>query len=589
MYEHVPTTIRDMIGTNKKNAAVKEKVDRLFTDVKRNIGRNSERDFIRMSNRSGFFNLSKVNASERHGNFFALTLLMHTTYGKALLEPHFEKHGVIFDEMRETAMLLLAWDRFLLDFNERFELKMAYKATLVLMRRIKRHFPRAKRAKSKEDGEGKEGWHISKYHALLYLLTNMEKFGCAKVYHGSAAEKNHKWFVKKMAALTQMRLDSFAEQVAKNYYEFELFKMAYKHEEHNCMPKSYTNAYRYEKTTDARQDYQDLDELSDYSSNDEGIDGAFLRTDEASCRGSFTLVISTNGRHQVRSSFTWKDDEKQKLSSQYKPNPIIAKSLGIIAIRHAQIMRVSVTQHFCVECFTEASIPLKSGEETKNHLFRCTPRYHGSEWYDFAMVKLPKTKEKPNGDCCAARIISFLRYPEKTSLTFKKVECQSLTSEEAKSTRDDTMYALIQCEVGHLKYDYLSKDFVKKIILGPSDQLFIIPISSIVGPLLCIPNILDEDVVSNDQYLVAMAYHKWGKYFINFSKTVKEKYGDNELSDDEINSCFLQESDDSDVEKESSRDEENDDASSNKDVDDMDDEYDDDTDDEYDDLARDYW
>ncbi len=89
-----------------------------------------------------------MNASERHGNFFALTMLMHTTYGRTLLEPHFNKHDISFGDMRETSMLLLAWDKFLLDFNERMHVDMAYKATLVLMRRIKRHFPRANRAKS---------------------------------------------------------------------------------------------------------------------------------------------------------------------------------------------------------------------------------------------------------------------------------------------------------------------------------------------------------------------------------------------------------------------------------------------------------
>ena len=134
MYEHIPTTVRDIIGTNMKNQAVKEKVDNLFTDVKNNINRNSERDTLRMSNQSGFFNLKKVNASERHGNFFALTMLMHTTYGQNLLEPEFNKHGIDFEDMQKTAMLLLAWDRFLLDFNERMHHEMAYKATLVLMR-----------------------------------------------------------------------------------------------------------------------------------------------------------------------------------------------------------------------------------------------------------------------------------------------------------------------------------------------------------------------------------------------------------------------------------------------------------------------
>ena len=107
--------------------------------------------------------------------------------------------------------------------------------------------------------------------------------------------------------------------------------------------------------------------------------------------------------------------------------------------------------------------------------------FYGSEWYDFAMIRLPKTKEMPNGDVCAARIISFLQYKDKSSLTFKKVECMELNVDQVRTTEDDTMYALVQCEEGYLKYDYLAKHFVKRIKLGPMDQLYIIPITSIVG------------------------------------------------------------------------------------------------------------
>ena len=561
MYEHIPTTIRDIIGTNNKNQAVKESVDHLFTDVKSNLNRNSERDILRMSNRSGFFNLKKVNASERHGNFFALTLLMHTTHGANILKPEFEKHGINYEEMRETAALLLAWDRFILDYNERFQHDMAYKATLVLMRRIKRHFPRAKRAKSKEDGDGKMGWHIVKYHALLLLLANCRKFGCAGVFHGSASEKNHKYFVKRMASQTQMRLDSFATQVATNYYEYELFRLAYKYERHNCMPRNFVNSYDTEKTNDSRQDHDDLDNLSDCSSNDEGIDKSFERSKEARCRGSFTLEIKTNTRHHITSKFCWKYEEKQKLNNLHQPNPIIAKSLGLIAIRYAQTMKLSKNQTFMVECFTEVNVPIRSGGTTKDVLFRCSPLLHNSEWYDFAMIKLPMTKEKPNGDVCAARLISFLQYTEKSSLTFKKVECMNLNADEVRDTVDDTMYALVQCEVGNLKYEYIERHFVKKILLGPKDSLYIVPISSIVGKLLVIPNILDEGKVSEDQFLVAMGHHKWGKYFVNFSKEIDETYGENELSDEEDNLSDDEESNQSGSSESNDEDEESDEQS----------------------------
>jgi hypothetical protein len=60
---------------------------------------------------------------------------MQTTYGRTLLEPHFDKHSISFEDMRETFMFLLAWDKFLLHFNESVHVDMAYNfsATLVLL------------------------------------------------------------------------------------------------------------------------------------------------------------------------------------------------------------------------------------------------------------------------------------------------------------------------------------------------------------------------------------------------------------------------------------------------------------------------
>jgi hypothetical protein len=57
-----------------------------------------------------------------------------------------------------------------------------------------------------------------------------------------------------MAMMTQGRLDSFAVQVATNYYECELFKLAYRNVKQLCV---ITKKHDYEnvETTDERQSY----------------------------------------------------------------------------------------------------------------------------------------------------------------------------------------------------------------------------------------------------------------------------------------------------------------------------------------------
>ena len=94
------------------------------------------------------------------------------------------------------------------------------------------------------------------------MVSNCLKFGSAKVCHGSAGEKNHKWFMKRMDAMTQMRLDLFASQVAKNYYEHELFKLAYRHVEEHCVKNLNVNTYDYgAKTCSQRKNYDDVKDM----------------------------------------------------------------------------------------------------------------------------------------------------------------------------------------------------------------------------------------------------------------------------------------------------------------------------------------
>jgi hypothetical protein len=142
LFDYGLQSIPDIIGPRKTNEVTKHVIDILFSDVKLFIERNSERDMKRMANRLGFFNLTKMNASERHGNFCTFTVLMHTRYGKKMLKPCFiKKKGVDYNQTKETCMLLLLWARFLMDFNERHFYTDALQATYELMAMINKHLP----------------------------------------------------------------------------------------------------------------------------------------------------------------------------------------------------------------------------------------------------------------------------------------------------------------------------------------------------------------------------------------------------------------------------------------------------------------
>ena len=511
IYERILFAIRDVMGTNKKNSADKESVDKLFEDMKLFIERNSERDVIRMSNRRGFFNLSMVNASERHGNFFGLVMVMQTTVGRSIMKPLFEKKGIHYDSMLETCLLVLSWDQFLQDFNERFQMEDAKSATLAMMQRIQDHFPRERKKKTKEE-DGSHGWHIVKYH-IMSMMTGLNlKFGCAKVTHGSAGEKNHKWFVKRMAMMTQGRLDSFAVQVATNYYECELFKLAYRNVKQLCV---ITKKHDYEnvETTDERQCYLDIEDaleiLPEHLTLNSGVEG----------RGACNLQIKIDARGRKTCTFRWHDSNKNHLQDIFSPHPHLIHGLGESSLAYCKKLGITSKRKFDVKMFTEAKVTCQSG---RPYLFRCSPSMNNSEWYDWAMFRDPSSENEYGQGSFLGRILGFVQFLGKGSLTYNHVQIQRKTADTIKELSDDTMYVVVHAETGYTKYDHLQKTFIKRIQLEDNNGIWILPAkASILGPALVIPDMEDLSNASSTDFIAVMGRHKWGSYFHGYSKKLR--------------------------------------------------------------------
>jgi hypothetical protein len=61
-----------------------------------------------MSSENSFFNVTSLTNDEIRGNFLGLVVLMHTTYGEALLHPCLEKIAINYEDMLETCCLVLS-------------------------------------------------------------------------------------------------------------------------------------------------------------------------------------------------------------------------------------------------------------------------------------------------------------------------------------------------------------------------------------------------------------------------------------------------------------------------------------------------
>ena len=138
----------------------------------------------------------------------AFLIIMHTTYVESLLQPCFEREEIEYNEAYETLLQLLSWDKFLQGFNERWQVENAEPATWELMLQTHQTFPRHLKGKHRRGDWKLDGWHIVKFHTWSIMTSICLKFGCVKVTHCSAGEKNQKWCVNRMGTnMIQMRLD----------------------------------------------------------------------------------------------------------------------------------------------------------------------------------------------------------------------------------------------------------------------------------------------------------------------------------------------------------------------------------------------
>jgi hypothetical protein len=88
--------------------------------------------------------------------------------------------------------------------------------------------------------------------------------------------------------------------------------------------------------------------------------------------------------------------------------------------------------------------------------------------------------------------MGFFRYKSLEAFSFKKIEVDLLDHEQAQVTTDDTLYVILQCEEGYMTYKHIENNFLRKIKIQNTSELYIYPAGCIVGPLLAVPNIVDQ-------------------------------------------------------------------------------------------------
>ena len=519
MHKYLIFGIKDVVGENSKNSKRKGLINNLFADVKHALSKNAERDISRTSNRNGVFDVTSLTGEEIRGNFFGLTVMMHTTYGDELFRSCFESKSIDFDEMKKTCLLVLAWERFFMDFNKRSDIELAEQATWDIQDRIQRHIPRDVREKSKS-GPGSRGWHIVKYHAMSFIASLNLKFGCAKVFDSSANEKNHKKMVKHHKRRTQMIASKFAGQVGDSDFERLLVDRVYE----LCKPwcrKDHDPVMSGVITSMERQIY---DERLD---DEAGVLPDFEDDEIVRIGGQFNLNVDIDASRRISYSTRWKCCHKRRLNIQ--PNVMLASTIARYSMKYSSNANAPAVSSIKLDCYTTARIG--------KHTYRATPMWKGEEWYDWISVRFPDSQGEGLSVNCIGRLLGFVRYKTKDSLTYKKMELDKLSLQQARELEDDTLYIIVHCQTSIFKFQHLQKTFIRRYELTDIADTYMLPACMINGPLLCIPNFLSEDTVSTDQFLAILPRHKMGYFFKHYMTDLdaQHKEDHSQQSDDSIN------------------------------------------------------
>jgi hypothetical protein len=185
-------------------------------------------------------------------------------------------------------------------------------------------------------------------------------------------------------------------------------------------------------------------------------------------------------------------------------------------MKYCQQYKKPFRNNLSYECFTRAKINGVS--------YKAQPNWHGREWYDWAVVKFPKTKASKrrrvlSGDKiqCIGRIITFFRHLDRGLPTFSFTEQQDLSWDEVNSQDvDPTTYVVLHCQNSSFSHRDLQNRFIYKFQMTALSSMYVLPISSIVGPLAVVPDFIGPRQTSSTNFMAILPVHKQAPFFTQY-------------------------------------------------------------------------
>jgi hypothetical protein len=224
-----------------------------------------------------------------------------------------------------------------------------------------------------------------------------------------------------------------------------------------------------------------------------------------SVSGKYDLSIQMNAQKRITSTHRWHSYQRRLLG--ISPNHFVIKTVSDALIKYNTLHNIPGPSSVHIVGYTRVHVG--------GHCYRSNPYWKGSEWYDYATVKFPSTVApySAGGDICICRIMGFVTYSTRGALTYGNMELDGQSPQDVAQAHDDRVYAILHCQHRYFRFTRLQKQFLRKFVMSGSNDMYILPVTCLVKPLLVIPDIKDHKSASSTRYIVCLPRHVFGMYF----------------------------------------------------------------------------
>ena len=147
---------------------------------------------------------------------------------------------------------------------------------------------------------------------------------------------------------------------------------------------------------------------------------------------------------------------------------------------------VNIPVPYSVKCFTEIRMPSDSGINS-NVIFRASPGYRGSPWFDWALVQDPNFIQHRGHDegCYIGQILGFFKYTTQSIVTPRYSHAKS---NPIWDKTDDTLYCAIHACDQFVKVSDLDNNLIVPFNMENQNKAYMIPVADIIRPMVVVSN-----------------------------------------------------------------------------------------------------